>query len=167
MVHLSLRVRRSSRLLSALSTPCRSSFRVSLHPRQVGMRVLQNLGAGVCRVTDHRQGRAHGGLVARILVGCFVDHLSYYRQGQINARSNARTPFSTLAAWFGAGGASGPSWRRHLNEFACPMPHWRRMRTARLSNGLIESWFWSGSCLPWSTDDQLNPPCKAALHDPR
>lgn len=45
------------------------------------------------------------GLVAHTLISRFVDHLPYYRQAPINARSGVRTPRSTLAAWGGAGGA--------------------------------------------------------------
>lgn len=36
----------------------------------------------------------------------FVDHIPYYRQEPINARSGVYTPRSTLAAWSGAGGAA-------------------------------------------------------------
>jgi transposase len=46
------------------------------------------------------------GLVAHTLIGRFVDHLPYYRQAPINARSGVHTPRSTLAAWGGAGGAA-------------------------------------------------------------
>jgi transposase len=46
------------------------------------------------------------GLVAHTLIGRFVDHLPYYRQEPINARSGVHTPRSTLAAWGGAGGAA-------------------------------------------------------------
>ena len=46
------------------------------------------------------------GLVAHTLVSRFVDHLPYYRQEQINARSRVHTPRSTLAAWSGQGGAA-------------------------------------------------------------
>ena len=52
------------------------------------------------------KGLPTAGLVAHVLVSRFVDHLPYYRQEQINARSNVHTPRSTLAAWSGAGGAS-------------------------------------------------------------
>ena len=52
------------------------------------------------------KGLPAAGLVAHVLVSRFVDHLPYYRQEQINARSNVHTPRSTLAAWSGAGGAS-------------------------------------------------------------
>ena len=46
------------------------------------------------------------GLVAHTLISRFVDHLPYYRQSPINARSGVHTPRSTLASWGGAGGAS-------------------------------------------------------------
>lgn len=45
------------------------------------------------------------GLVAHTLISRFVDHLPYYRQEPINARSGVHTPRSTLASWGGAGGA--------------------------------------------------------------
>jgi len=45
------------------------------------------------------------GLVAHTLVSRFVDHLPYYRQEAINARSGVHTPRSTLAQWAGRGGA--------------------------------------------------------------
>jgi transposase len=50
------------------------------------------------------------GLVAHTLISRFVDHLPYYRQEPINARSGVHTPRSTLATWGGAGGAA--SWSR-------------------------------------------------------
>ena len=54
------------------------------------------------------------GLLAHTLVGRFVDHLSYYRQEQINARSGVHTPRSTLAAWSGrAGGGLMPLYEAH------------------------------------------------------
>jgi hypothetical protein len=43
--------------------------------------------------------------VAHTLISRFVDHLPYYRQEPINARSGVHTPRSTLATWGGAGGA--------------------------------------------------------------
>ena len=45
------------------------------------------------------------GLQAHTVVSRFVDHLPYYRQEQINARSGVHTPRSTLAAWGGQTGA--------------------------------------------------------------
>ena len=52
------------------------------------------------------KGMPASGLLAHTLVSRFVDHLPYYRQEQINARSGVHTPRSTLAAWSGAAGAS-------------------------------------------------------------
>ena len=46
------------------------------------------------------------GLVAHTLISRFADHLPYYRQEAINARSGVHTPRSTLAGWGGAGGAT-------------------------------------------------------------
>ena len=51
------------------------------------------------------KGQPTSGLLAHTLVSRFVDHLPYYRQEQINARSGVHTPRSTLAAWSGAAGA--------------------------------------------------------------
>ena len=45
------------------------------------------------------------GLAAHVLVSRFVDHIPYYRQETINARSGVHTPRTTLASWGGAGGA--------------------------------------------------------------
>ena len=52
------------------------------------------------------KGMPSPGLVAHTLVSRFVDHIPYYRQETINARSGVHTPRSTLAAWSGAGGAA-------------------------------------------------------------
>ena len=46
------------------------------------------------------------GLVAHTLISRFVDHLPYYRQEAVNARSGVHTPRSTLAAWAGYAGAA-------------------------------------------------------------
>lgn len=51
------------------------------------------------------KGMPAPGLLAHTLVSRFVDHLPYYRQEAINARSGVHTPRSTLAAWSGAAGA--------------------------------------------------------------
>jgi transposase len=54
------------------------------------------------------------GLVAHTLISRFVDHLPYYRQEAINARSGVHTPRSTLAAWAGmAGAALEPLYEAH------------------------------------------------------
>ena len=47
-----------------------------------------------------------GGLLAHLLISRFADHLPYYRQETINARSGVHTPRSTLAAWAGQAGAA-------------------------------------------------------------
>jgi transposase len=46
------------------------------------------------------------GLLAHLLISRFADHLPYYRQETINARSGVHTPRSTLAAWAGQAGAA-------------------------------------------------------------
>jgi transposase len=46
------------------------------------------------------------GLVAHTLISRFVDHLPYYRQEAINARSGVPTPRSTLGQWSGRAGAA-------------------------------------------------------------
>ena len=54
------------------------------------------------------------GLVAHTLISRFVDHLPYYRQETINARSGVHTPRSTLAATSGrAGAAMEPLYEAH------------------------------------------------------
>jgi transposase len=51
-------------------------------------------------------GIAASGLVAHTLISRFVDHLPYYRQEIINARSGVHTPRSTLARSAGNAGAA-------------------------------------------------------------
>jgi transposase len=51
-------------------------------------------------------GMASSGLLAHTLISRYADHLPYYRQEAINARSGVHTPRSTLAAWAGAAGAA-------------------------------------------------------------
>ena len=59
-------------------------------------------------------GIAASGLVAHTLISRFVDHLPYYRQEAINARSGVHTPRSTLAATSGrAGAAMEPLYEAH------------------------------------------------------
>jgi transposase len=57
------------------------------------------------------------GLVAHTLISRFVDHLPYYRQEPINARSGVHTPRSTLAAWGGAGGTALEPLHEALRRF--------------------------------------------------
>lgn len=52
------------------------------------------------------KGMPAPGLLAHTVVGRFVDHLPYYRQEQINARSGVHTPRATLASWAGQAGAA-------------------------------------------------------------
>lgn len=63
------------------------------------------------------KGQPTAGLVAHTLVSRFVDHVPYYRQEQINARSGVHTPRSTLASWAGAGGAALAPLYEALREF--------------------------------------------------
>jgi transposase len=65
------------------------------------------------------------GLVAHTLISRFVDHLPYYRQETINARSGVHTPRSTLAAWAGrAGAALEPLYESHKRfVLSCPVLH--------------------------------------------
>jgi transposase len=59
-------------------------------------------------------GIAASGLVAHTLISRFVDHLPYYRQEAINARSGVHTPRSTLARTAGnAGAAMAPLFEAH------------------------------------------------------
>ena len=51
------------------------------------------------------KGMPAPGLVAHVLVSRFVDHIPYYRQESINARSGVHTPRTTLASWSGGGSA--------------------------------------------------------------
>ena len=59
-------------------------------------------------------GIAASGFAAHILINRFVDHLPYYRQEAINARSGVHTPRSTLARTAGnAGAAMQPLFEAH------------------------------------------------------
>ena len=59
-------------------------------------------------------GMPASGLLAHTLISRFIDHLPYYRQETINARSGVHTPRSTLAAWSGrAGAALEPLYEAH------------------------------------------------------
>jgi transposase len=51
-------------------------------------------------------GIAASGFVAHTLISRFVDHMPYYRQATINARSGVHTPRSTLASITGQAGAA-------------------------------------------------------------
>ena len=70
-------------------------------------------------------GIAASGLVAHTLISRFVDHLPYYRQEIINARSGVHTPRSTLASQSGnAGAAMVPLFVAHKRfVLSCPVLH--------------------------------------------
>jgi transposase len=63
------------------------------------------------------KGQPTAGLIAHTLVSRFVDHVPYYRQEQINARSGVHTPRSTLASWAGAGGGALAPLYEALRQF--------------------------------------------------
>jgi transposase len=77
------------------------------------------------------------GLVAHTLISRFVDHLPYYRQETINARSGVHTPRSTLAAWAGrAGAAMQPLYEAHKRfVLSCPVLHADETPVAMLDPG--------------------------------
>jgi transposase len=77
------------------------------------------------------------GLVAHTLISRFVDHLPYYRQEAINARSGVHTPRSTLAAWAGrAGAAMQPLYEVHKRfVLSCPVLHADETPVAMLDPG--------------------------------
>ena len=73
------------------------------------------------------------GLVAHTLISRFVDHLPYYRQEPINARSGVHTPRSTLAQLVrprrrGAGAAVRRAQALRARRAGCCMPTRRRWR---------------------------------------
>ncbi len=71
----------------------------------MGLPVLPALGARAGRPQVFDNALPTPGLQAHTVISRFVDHLPYYRQEQINARSGVHTPRSTLAAWGGQTGA--------------------------------------------------------------
>jgi transposase len=83
------------------------------------------------------KGQPTAGLVAHTLVSRFVDHVPYYRQEAINARSGVHTPRSTLAAWSGAGGAAlEPLYEVHKAfVLACAVLHADETPVAMLDPG--------------------------------
>jgi len=82
-------------------------------------------------------GIASAGLVAHTLIARFVDHLPYYRQESINARSGVHTPRSTLAQWSGRGGAAlEPLYEAHKSfVLACNVLHADETPVALLDPG--------------------------------
>ncbi len=82
-------------------------------------------------------GIAASGFVAHTLISRFVDHLPYYRQETINARSGVHTPRSTLAAQSGrAGAAMQPLYDAHKHfVLNCPVLHADETPVAMLDPG--------------------------------
>ena len=82
-------------------------------------------------------GIAASGLVAHTLISRFVDHLPYYRQEAINARSGVHTPRSTLARTAGnAGAAMVPLYEAHKRfVLKCPVLHADETPVAMLDPG--------------------------------
>ena len=82
-------------------------------------------------------GIAASGLVAHTLISRFVDHLPYYRQEAINARSGVHTPRSTLARTAGnAGAAMVPLYEAHKRfVLSCPVLHADETPVAMLDPG--------------------------------
>jgi transposase len=82
-------------------------------------------------------GIAASGFAAHILISRFVDHLPYYRQETINARSGVHTPRSTLARTAGnAGAALFPLFEAHKRfVLSCPVLHADETPVAMLDPG--------------------------------
>ena len=82
-------------------------------------------------------GIAASGLVAHTLISRFVDHLPYYRQETINARSGVHTPRSTLARTAGnAGAAMVPLFEAHKRfVLSCNVVHADETPVAMLDPG--------------------------------
>ena len=82
-------------------------------------------------------GIAASGLVAHTLISRFVDHLPYYRQEDINARSGVHTPRSTLARTAGnAGAAMVPLYEAHKRfVLKCPVLHADETPVAKVDPG--------------------------------
>lgn len=83
------------------------------------------------------KGMPTAGLVAHTTVSRFVDHIPYYRQEQINARSGVYTPRSTLASWSGqAGAAVLPLYAAHRDfVLSCAVVHADETPVAMLDPG--------------------------------
>ena len=82
-------------------------------------------------------GIAASGFAAHTLISRFVDHLPYYRQETINARSGVHTPRSTLARTAGnAGAAMVPLFEAHKRfVLSCPVLHADETPVAMLDPG--------------------------------
>jgi transposase len=82
-------------------------------------------------------GIAASGFVAHTLISRFVDHVPYYRQESINARSGVHTPRSTLASQSGRAGAGlQPLYEVHEDFIlSCPVLHADETPVAMLDPG--------------------------------
>jgi len=82
-------------------------------------------------------GIAASGFLAHTAISRFVDHVPYYRQETINARSGAHTPRSTLAAGSGqVGAALEPLYDLHKHFILdCPVLHADETPVALLDPG--------------------------------
>lgn len=82
-------------------------------------------------------GIAASGLLAHTAISRFVDHVPYYRQESINARSRVHTPRSTLAAGTGQAGAALEPLYDLLKHFVldCPVLHADETPVALLDPG--------------------------------
>ena len=82
-------------------------------------------------------GIAASGFLAHTAISRFVDHLPYYRQESINARSRVHTPRSTLAACAGqVGAALEPLYELHKHfVLDCPVLHADETPVALLDPG--------------------------------
>ncbi|CAM5786948.1 IS66 family transposase [Ottowia pentelensis] len=82
-------------------------------------------------------GIAASGLVAHTLISRFVDHMPYYRQETVNARSGVHTPRSTLASIAGQAGAALEPLHDALRRFilSCAVLHADETPVALLDPG--------------------------------
>ena len=82
-------------------------------------------------------GIAASGFIAHTLISRFVDHLPYYRQETINARSGVHTPRSTLARSASNAGAAMVPLFEALKRFvlSCPVLHADETPVAMLDPG--------------------------------
>lgn len=98
-------------------------------------------------------GIAASGLLAHTAISRFVDHLPYYRQESINARSGVHTPRSTLAAGTGqVGAALEPLYELHKRFILdCRVVHADETPVALLDPGAGKTrraymWAYARSC---------------------
>ncbi|WP_235579074.1 IS66 family transposase [Pseudorhodoferax sp. Leaf274] len=82
-------------------------------------------------------GIAASGFVAHTLISRFVDHMPYYRQETVNARSGVHTPRSTLASIAGQAGAALEPLHDALRRFilSCAVLHADETPVALLDPG--------------------------------